>query len=507
MKKILQTLGVAACMTAGVQANAQIPDYGIFPLGVTFTDINSTTHDIDAILDAGKSVVIDVFADWCGPCWTYHEGGTLEALDAAYGPGGTDQVEIFAVEGDGSTPASDISNANGQGDWTASNPSYALVNDDNIAGQINLGYYPTLILICPDRTVTEVGQASLAQWETAIDACGSNNPLASDSNDPRIVSNESSSNITLCGGGTASTDIIVGVQNYSNVAISGDYDIEATIGSTVVASTTATLSLDPHEAMGLNVGSADLSLGTNNVVVTITTANDDTSNDDITVPVIVEQASNLGSGNVNLSISFDGYGSEVGYGLASGTVQETDPFAAYPDFSGGSYPGQIEFQAIGTWTNADTDYSTQWTGLADGCYHLYMFDNYGDGLTVGSNGDVTVSAASSASMDVDYGSGGWFTFELEGNVGIEDITSVDFAKVFPNPAVDMTNVQFNLTDASNVTVELTNVFGQIVFSDNLGEVNGLQNVEVSTSDLESGIYLVNINVDGNILTKRISVIK
>ena len=43
-----------AALTAGVQANAQVPDYGVWPAGVTFTDINSNTYDIDAILDAGK---------------------------------------------------------------------------------------------------------------------------------------------------------------------------------------------------------------------------------------------------------------------------------------------------------------------------------------------------------------------------------------------------------------------------------------------------------------------
>ena len=71
----------------------------------------------------------------------------------------------------------------------------------------------------------------------------------------------------------------------------------------------------------------------------------------------------------------------------------------------------------------------------------------------------------------------------------------------------MTNVQFNLTEAANVTVEVFNVYGQIVFSDNMGEVNGLQNVEVSTADLESGMYIVNINVNGNVLSKRVSVVK
>ena len=80
-------------------------------------------------------------------------------------------------------------------------------------------------------------------------------------------------------------------------------------------------------------------------------------------------------------------------------------------------------------------------------------------------------------------------------------------KVFPNPAVEMTNLQFNLNEASNVTVEMYNAMGQIVFTDLMGEVNGFQSVEISTSDLEAGIYMINVNVNGNVITKRVSVAK
>jgi hypothetical protein len=73
MKKLLLSIAVLT----GLTATAQIPDYGVFPSGVVFTDINGGTHDIDAILDNGQSVIIDAFADWCGPCWTYHQTHTL----------------------------------------------------------------------------------------------------------------------------------------------------------------------------------------------------------------------------------------------------------------------------------------------------------------------------------------------------------------------------------------------------------------------------------------------
>ena len=514
MKQILRSIGVCAALFAGLNASAQLPNYGVFPSGITITDYpGGTTHDFDAILDSGQPIILDLFAVWCSPCWSYHQAGTLESVYNSIGAGGTNEVFIITVDADPSTAESTLmGGGNSIGDWVTGT-DYPVANDDNIASAMNLAYYPTLLLICPDRSVTEVGQASQAQWEAAVAGCGS---LSTSANDPRIISNESASYITLCGtSGTAATDIKVAVQNYSNTAINGSYDIEATVGGSTVASTTATLTLDPYEATEVNLGSAALALGTNNLVVTITTANDDTNNDAISFPIAVEQAADLGMGDIILSLSFDGYGSEVGYGLASGTVQETDAFTAYPAFNGGSYPGQIAFEAIGSWTDSDTDYSTSWTGLDAGCYHLYMFDNYGDGMTVGSNGSIEISSPNSSiteSMSVDYESGGWFTFEITtdgtgGFAGLDKASQVNFAKVYPNPAVELTNVQFNLLEASHVTIEVVNAVGQIVYTNNLGEINGLQNIEISTSDLQSGMYLVNINVNGNILTERISIVK
>src|SRR5687768_2900372 len=108
MKKTLQSLGFVAALTIGGHANAQLPDYGIYPGGLVLTDFTGGTHDIDAILDAGTPVIIDMFAVWCGPCWSYHNDGILEDVYNSIGDGGSGDVKIFAVEADASTPQADM---------------------------------------------------------------------------------------------------------------------------------------------------------------------------------------------------------------------------------------------------------------------------------------------------------------------------------------------------------------------------------------------------------------
>lgn len=92
-------------------------------------------------------------------------------------------------------------------------------------------------------------------------------------------------------------------------------------------------------------------------------------------------------------------------------------------------------------------------------------------------------------------------------IGFDENEAISQLSVYPNPAVEMTTVQFNLEEASNVTIEMYNAVGQIVYSNNLGEVNGMQSIEIGTSNLEAGIYMINMNVDGDIITRKVSVTK
>ena len=184
-KNLFFTLTALLFTLFSYQAKSQLADGTIAP-DWTLKDINGVSYHLYDYLNAGKTVVIDISATWCGPCWNYHTSGALDAFYTAHGPSGDNTAMVFFIEGDQSSLAciqgtgSSCGNSAGatQGNWTTGVaypiiPTYA-PNGNAVCTAYNITYFPTCYMICPaDKRIKDVDQYTTAQLNTAMAACPS----------------------------------------------------------------------------------------------------------------------------------------------------------------------------------------------------------------------------------------------------------------------------------------------------------------------------------------------
>lgn len=167
MKKVLVTLLLAMSVFA-ISAKAQVSP-GHYAMDFTLTPLNNDGVPVHLYewLDAGKTVIMDISATWCSPCWSFHNSGILESLWAEHGPGtATDDIRVVYVEGDPSTTDADMrgETSGSQGNWLDGtefpmcNPGSADVALLDEAYQYT--YFPTLFIICPNRSVMQLTQSN-----------------------------------------------------------------------------------------------------------------------------------------------------------------------------------------------------------------------------------------------------------------------------------------------------------------------------------------------------------
>lgn len=95
---------------------------------------------------------------------------------------------------------------------------------------------------------------------------------------------------------------------------------------------------------------------------------------------------------------------------------------------------------------------------------------------------------------------------ITGDVSVTELDNNMELKLFPNPATDVVNVSFQLQDAADAIVTVTDALGNTVMESGVASLDGGENhVKINVTSLPSGFYFVNLHVAGTVATQRLVV--
>lgn len=87
--------------------------------------------------------------------------------------------------------------------------------------------------------------------------------------------------------------------------------------------------------------------------------------------------------------------------------------------------------------------------------------------------------------------------------GIEDVTGLNFLNISPNPSSGLFQVELEMESRSLLALEVYTIQGQKVMSKNIGWSNGSVNETIDLSEFSRGIYFLQLQINGEMVTKKL----
>jgi len=149
MKNFFTTLLLLACYSSGF-SQSSIANGSVCP-NITITDTKGNAHKLYDYCTAGKYVLIDFYAYWCGPCMA-----TAPKIDEFYKKYGCNSGNVIVLgnECDAAGTLSDLHgfDASAGIDTANSYPTtYGTIGGAANGTTYGIAAYPTIILVGPDK--------------------------------------------------------------------------------------------------------------------------------------------------------------------------------------------------------------------------------------------------------------------------------------------------------------------------------------------------------------------
>lgn len=103
----------------------------------------------------------------------------------------------------------------------------------------------------------------------------------------------------------------------------------------------------------------------------------------------------------------------------------------------------------------------------------------------------------------------WIKARINEVLDIEKVNGIQMGHAYPNPFTDITNFTFNLDQTSEIGVQLFDITGKLVLTENMGKKSaGKNNVSINAGNLPAGMYLYRITADGKAsVSKKVTIVR
>ncbi len=176
-----------------------------------------------------------------------------------------------------------------------------------------------------------------------------------------------------------------------------------------------------------------------------------------------------------------------------------------------TYPGKIKAYAMPFNNSTTCSYASTWvssnglslyTPLDSGAAQVAYYGGFGMPTVVvlgGTDHKVLFSTLSFSTGDTTTMRDAILTL-FSGATGINNTLQNNIAavNVFPNPATDRVQVELNITQSTNIKVDVINILGELVstaFEGKAGE--GILKREIETRNFSNGVYFLRVTAGSN----------